>query len=160
MPRVSKLVTGGRYTFPTHNVSPPCPCKPTPWAYSFPTYFLTLIPFLIRTAIPPLLSLARLSSYTRYPGISSCTGDFCSHVSWTHNTSRVCVSRIVFNLIAYSSTVEASHHEPFLLPAQVSLNFGFPEACWSIWTFLRFPLAYLLALNYLRIYLLNYLKLL
>jgi hypothetical protein len=53
---------GGKYTLPTHTLSPPCVCIHTPCAYSLPTYFSTLIPFLIRIAIPPLLPLARRSS--------------------------------------------------------------------------------------------------
>ena len=98
MPRVCKFVVGGRYTFPIHIVSPPCPYMPKPWAYSFPTYLRIFIPFFTNTATPPLLVVAHLSSYTRYPGISSCTVDFCNHVSWTHSMSRLWVSRTVFSL--------------------------------------------------------------
>jgi hypothetical protein len=62
MPRVYMFVAGGRYTFPTHIVSPPYPCMPTPCAYSFPTYYRTFMPFFTSIAIPPLLSLTLLSS--------------------------------------------------------------------------------------------------
>ena len=98
MPRVYRFVVGGMYTFPTQIISPPCPYMPTPCANSFPAYLRTFTPFLISIAIPPLLSLARRSSYTRYPGISSVTVDFGSHVSWIHSTSNVCVSSIVLIL--------------------------------------------------------------
>ena len=116
MPRGGKLVVGGMYTLPIHSVSPPWPYIPTPWAYSLPTYLRIFTPFLIMTAIPPLLSLSRLSSYTWYPGISSFTSDFGSHVSWTHSTSNVCVSRIV--LILYR-----------LIPWQLKLPTVSPSFC-------------------------------
>ena len=98
MPRVCKLVAGGRQVLPIHIISPPCPWIPTPYAYSLPTYFNTFMPFLISKAIPPLLSVLRRSSQTRYPGISSVTEDYGNHVSWTHSTSKVCVSSIILIL--------------------------------------------------------------
>ena len=98
MPRACRFMAGGRYTFPTQISSPPYSCIPTLCAYSFPTYFSTFIPYFTSMAIPPLLSVALLSSYTRYPGISSFTGDCCSHVSYMHRTSTVWMSRIIFSL--------------------------------------------------------------
>ena len=62
MPRVCRFVVGGMYTFPIQIISPPCPYIPTPCAYSFPAYRRTFTLFFTSTAIPPLLSLARLSS--------------------------------------------------------------------------------------------------
>ena len=100
----------------SHMISPPCPWIPTPYAYSFPTYFLTFTPFLISMAIPPLLSLALLSSKTWYPGISSLMADFGSHVSCTHRTSNVCVSRIVLILNR-------------LIPWQFTLPIVSPSVC-------------------------------
>jgi hypothetical protein len=62
MPRVWRFVAGGMYTFPTQISSPPYPCIPTPYAYSLPTYLSTFIPFFTSMAIPPLFSVALLSS--------------------------------------------------------------------------------------------------
>jgi hypothetical protein len=87
---------------------------PIPCAYSFPMYFSTFSPYFTRIAIPPLLSVALLSSKTRYPGISSFTVDFCSHVSYTHKISTAWVSRIIFIL-------------KLLAPAQLKLPTASPS---------------------------------
>ena len=64
MPRVGKFVVGGMYTLPIHIISPPCPYIPRPCVYSLPTYLRIFTPFFTIIAIPPLLSLSRLSSKT------------------------------------------------------------------------------------------------
>ena len=63
-PRFCRLCTGGIYTLPTHSFSPPCTCKHTPCANSFPMYLKIFMPFLMITAIPPLLPLSLRCSIT------------------------------------------------------------------------------------------------
>jgi hypothetical protein len=64
IPRFCWLMTGGRYTLPTHILSPPCICRHMPYVYSFPMYFKTLIPLRINMAIPPLFPEGLRSSKT------------------------------------------------------------------------------------------------
>jgi len=63
-PRLVRFCRGGRYTFPTHSLSPPLTYRHTHYAYSFALYCIILIPYLIRSARPPLDPFYRLLSYT------------------------------------------------------------------------------------------------
>ncbi len=87
---------------------------PTLWAYSFPVYLSTLIPLLTRMAIPPRLPVALRSSWTWYPGISSFTEEFCSHVSYIHNTSMLFDSTIIWTL---NRLIPAMFRLPTVIPA-------------------------------------------
>ena len=98
MPRLIKLCVGGKYTFPTQTLSPPCPYIHTPYAYSFPKYLKIFIPFFTSIAIPPLFPFSLRYSKTWYPGISSFIDEGVSHVSYMHRTSRVCDSSSMCNL--------------------------------------------------------------
>ncbi len=98
VPRFYIFYTGGKYTLPTHAVSPPYSWIHTPCAYSFPMYLRILMPFLISIAIPPLWPFSLRSSYTWYPGISSLTLHCAIQVSYRQRMSSVCVSKSMYNL--------------------------------------------------------------
>jgi hypothetical protein len=62
--RFYRFWVGGIYTLPTHNFSPPCTYKQTPWANSFPMCRITCMPFFTKMAIPPLLPVSLRCSNT------------------------------------------------------------------------------------------------
>jgi hypothetical protein len=68
----------------------------TPCANSFPIFLATWIPFLTRMAMPPRFPVSLRCSNTWYPGITSGTADFLSHVSYKHSMSKVCVPRSMY----------------------------------------------------------------
>ena len=84
-----------------------------PCAYSFPMYFTIFMPFLTIIAIPPLFPFSLLCSKTWYPGISSWTDDFLSHVSYRHNMSKVCVPRSIYT---FRSEIPAMFWLPMWMP--------------------------------------------
>ena len=79
-----------------HSFSPPCTYMHTPCANLFPTCLVTYIPFLTKMAMPPRFPDSLRCSNTWYPGITSWTDDFLSHVSYRHSMSRVCVPRSMY----------------------------------------------------------------
>ena len=93
MPFLTRFIAGGKYTFVTQQCTPPASCSCKPCAYSLPTTLHTLMPFLTIVAMPPLLPWLRLCSKILYPGSESATEDYCSHVSYIHNTSKSCISK-------------------------------------------------------------------
>jgi hypothetical protein len=53
IPLLSRLRAGGKYIFPIHIFALPWPCIQISCAYSFPYFFIILMPFFTNIAIPP-----------------------------------------------------------------------------------------------------------